>query len=949
MQIHINKDGQPYGPYTVDQLREYVQQGHFTEQDYACYDGQNWVTVAQVPGYAGGPEAQPQQPQQDVQAKAQASAQQAQAAAHQQVQVAQAQAMAAAATATAAKKKKIILFSSIGGVAACLIVGLLIWAPWSGGDDDSGGDVAGADTDGDDSEKDKDDGGSENGNSQPASSGNSSESLSLLDRVPSNAMALARLDLKQLLDKSKSSSQAKSMLENMVPPPFKGAFDDLASVGIDLSEPVLAYFLRSPVKADEEPLFGISFKVSDPKKLKGFMAANDAPSPKESRDGYDLWELVRDKAYLVIEDDILIFVGCDDRRVRETKHVINELERFLKADGSDSFAKSHDLSALDAKKYDAGVFVSADNLASVADGQELPPELLEFAEAGSFIGGLRFDAGEVVLEFSGKAKNFPDLGGGGISSALTKFLSADALANLSMSFNLKSLAELAETMIESLDGPGLDDPVPNMNFKPREVLDVFQGGFAFSITKFSGFSDESFGDEAAIEEPPNGDFGAPGDPGAEADPFARPSGSAEAKAVTDEENPFGAPAKKPAVEAPPFALPSGSSNDFPGGFPDRPGAPAGGPSDMTVDMPLQFVLAASIDAAKFQALLSNHPPVAGVMALAALAGVTIQPTEGALVVSTSDNKDVAAAGGFSSPVSSSTASIFKEHDFVVQVSSESILKMVKEEVKGPEAMLIAGALTKFDGLAITADSGKGEGTFSLRLGMTDKKTNSLAAILELAAPFAAMLGSIYDRDLAENHRTLAMRNLKTVYEALLAETRFFPMSEDVGSVEEFVVWWRNQTKDTRPELWFIGEDEKVKDLAEDEEGPGIPPNIPDDDADFDADQVKAIGYCVALPGENAETRSFCDSLESGSFPLMWSRGLDAGDDTWDQGGAWGGEGGLVLFSNGTVSWHDDTKGNDGAGVFTTAINKKDGADKKAEPTSDIKAALPEGWDIYKPE
>ena len=337
MQIHINKDGQPYGPYTVDQLREYVQQGHFTEQDYACYDGQNWVTVAQVPGYAGGAEAQPQQPQQE--AQAQASAQQAQAAAHQQAQVAEAQAMAAAATATAAKKKKIILFSSIGGVAACLIVGLLIWAPWSGGDDDdSGGDVAGTDAVSDDSEEEQEGGDADNGNSPPAPSGNSSGSVSLIDRVPANAMALARLDLKQILDKSKSSPQAKLMLEIMVPPPFKGAFGDPASVGIDLSEPVLAYFLRSPVKTDEEPLFGISFKVSDSKKLKGFMTANDAPSPKESRDGYDLWELESDKAYLVIEDDILILVGCDDGRVRETKFVINELERFLKADGSDSFA-----------------------------------------------------------------------------------------------------------------------------------------------------------------------------------------------------------------------------------------------------------------------------------------------------------------------------------------------------------------------------------------------------------------------------------------------------------------------------------------------------------------------------------------------------------------------------------------------------------------------------------
>lgn len=750
MQIHINKDGQPYGPYTVDQLREYVQQGHFTEQDYACYDGQNWVTVAQVPGYAGGAQAQPQHPQQEAQAQAQASAQQAQAVAHQQAQVAEAQAMAAAATAAAAKKKKIILLSSIGGVAACLIVGLLIWAPWSGGDDgDSGEDIAGADADGDDSEKDQEGGDVDNENSPPALSGNSSGSLSLLDRVPSNAMALAKLDLKQILDKSKSSPQAKSMLENMVPPPFKGVFDDPASVGIDLSEPLLAYFLVNPVEPDEDPMSGIAAKVSDSAKLKDFLqsiAIDKAAKDQESKDGYVLWEMDTDEHYFAFGDEIVIFVGCDGTSLHGTKLVVEELARFMNADGSDSFAKSHDLSVLDAKKYDAGVFVSADNLASVADGQDVPDELLDLGEGGSLFGGLRFDAGEVVLEFSGKAQNIPDLGGGGISSALTKFLSADALANLSMSFNLKSLAELAETAIESQGGPSLDDPVPNMNFKPREVLDVFQGGFAFSVTKYTGDG----GGESDIEgfETSPGDFGAPGDAGAEADPFGRPSATVENTAVTDEENPFGVPSGNPAVEAPPFAVPggsSGSSTASPGGFPDSPGLPAGGPSGMSPDMPLQFVLAASIDTAKFQSLLSNHPPVAGVMAMAALAGVTITPTEGALVVSTSDNKDVAAAGGFSSSVSSSTASIFKEHDFVVQVSSESILKMVKEEVKGPEALLIAGALTKFDGLAITADSGKGEGTFSLRLGMSDKKTNSLAAILELAAPFGAMLGSIPDQ------------------------------------------------------------------------------------------------------------------------------------------------------------------------------------------------------------
>jgi prepilin-type N-terminal cleavage/methylation domain-containing protein len=198
-------------------------------------------------------------------------------------------------------------------------------------------------------------------------------------------------------------------------------------------------------------------------------------------------------------------------------------------------------------------------------------------------------------------------------------------------------------------------------------------------------------------------------------------------------------------------------------------------------------------------------------------------------------------------------------------------------------------------------------------------------------------------------RTTAQKNLKTVYEALAAKTRSFPMDTDVDSVEKFVVWWRTKTKDTRPELWFIGEDEEVKNLAEDPDGPGVPSNIPDDDADFDADQIKALGYCVALPGDDAETRNFLANLKSGAFPLIWSRGLDSGDDKWSPDGAWGGEGGHVLFSDGTVRWYDDTKGKDEEGVFTKAINKDDDADAKAEPTSDIEQALPTGWKVYKPE
>ena len=197
-------------------------------------------------------------------------------------------------------------------------------------------------------------------------------------------------------------------------------------------------------------------------------------------------------------------------------------------------------------------------------------------------------------------------------------------------------------------------------------------------------------------------------------------------------------------------------------------------------------------------------------------------------------------------------------------------------------------------------------------------------------------------------RTTAQKNLKTVYEALAAKTRSFPTSSDVGTVQEFVVWWRNKTKDTRPELWFINEDEAVSELREDESGPGLPPNIPSDDADFEGDQVSALGYCVAIPGEDAETRNYLTSMKSGAFPLIWSRGLEGGKTSWDLDGAWGGDGGHVLYSDGTVKWYENTEGN-GDGVFMSVINRSDGEDATSDPTDDIQEALPKGWTILKPE
>jgi hypothetical protein len=65
MKVFVSKDGKQYGPYTVKQLREYARHGHFSMSDYACFDGQNWMEISQVPGFDDNclPPLPSQQPQ----------------------------------------------------------------------------------------------------------------------------------------------------------------------------------------------------------------------------------------------------------------------------------------------------------------------------------------------------------------------------------------------------------------------------------------------------------------------------------------------------------------------------------------------------------------------------------------------------------------------------------------------------------------------------------------------------------------------------------------------------------------------------------------------------------------------------------------------------------------------------------------------------------------------
>ena len=52
MQIHIHKDGKTYGPYPLEQVRQYLKTGNFTGNDLSCHDGANWIKLSQVPAIA---------------------------------------------------------------------------------------------------------------------------------------------------------------------------------------------------------------------------------------------------------------------------------------------------------------------------------------------------------------------------------------------------------------------------------------------------------------------------------------------------------------------------------------------------------------------------------------------------------------------------------------------------------------------------------------------------------------------------------------------------------------------------------------------------------------------------------------------------------------------------------------------------------------------------------
>jgi hypothetical protein len=72
MQIHITRGEESSGPYTLEQVQDYLAQGILLPDDLAWHEGlENWVPLAQLVDEAGTPQPQetipaPLQPQEAI-------------------------------------------------------------------------------------------------------------------------------------------------------------------------------------------------------------------------------------------------------------------------------------------------------------------------------------------------------------------------------------------------------------------------------------------------------------------------------------------------------------------------------------------------------------------------------------------------------------------------------------------------------------------------------------------------------------------------------------------------------------------------------------------------------------------------------------------------------------------------------------------------------------------
>ena len=686
MNIYVHKDGTQYGPYSIEQVQQYIQQGAFTLQDQACHDGQNWVPLSQVPGLTQPATAQPvaQQPQQ-VHAK--------QTASNTQNQFNQTKASTAKGSG-----KKVLIFASIGAVTLIsLVVVLIVYL--LGDDEENGDQVVNNETESEQAETSSSQA-SDEPKKEPKNSGSSNNNIPLIERIPSDAGAVILIRVNDLLEKGRDD--IKALLPPGLPPMIAKALENPTSLGLDVSEPFQIHLIpnESPNLA---PTGGLAGKLSDKEKFMNtieLLAGLDKPTEK---DGYHLYQALGGadgaEPQIAVGSDFFYAGGADIPKDREPS-----IEKFMTADSSNALIKNQDtFASFSNEENDMGVWFGGDSILDNL-GANLEDVNLDTLKGGSGTLTLNFEDGEMVGQVKLDApSNDMVYGKGGFSDGILKFAPSDAVLALGFAFDLIKFVEYAEKDLLSEFGEDikLDEAMPELGgLTIRDAISSFTGEFLASIT------DVKMPDPAAMG-------GFPGGPGGtEENPFGGDTSPAE-------DNPFG----DDNMEDSPFPGPGA-----PGGFPSA-GPPSGmDPSAMMMAaMPKpEFIVAASIDTGKWLKLKAA-PPVGLGLGLAMMQGYSITEKNDFLLIASKDHLEATQSGSVKNPVSGSGKEIFEKNDFVFKINVAPILKMdLPIPPGGPMEML-----KDISHLEMASNSGKTSGTGTMKLAFTDKNRNSLSQILKL--------------------------------------------------------------------------------------------------------------------------------------------------------------------------------------------------------------------------
>jgi len=512
----------------------------------------------------------------------------------------------------------------------------------------------------------------------PAPEEKSPPIIPLLSRIPADAgmVFLTRLD--ELL--SKGGDDILSLLPPGIPPMVGNIIKDPATVGLDLSEPLQAHLSPAEGQAEQFTL-GFAGKLSDREKFKNTFELVANQSKPTQKDGYELYKIEGNES-LAIGPDFFYLCLTESPVLAESA-----LIKFIKADGSDGLLGSKEsFSSLSQEKHDMSLWFGGESIWESASFPEIDHWNTESLAGSEGQLTLNFEAGEMRMDILLKTPNDELVyGKGEFSDGILKLTPSDAIFSLGFATNLPKFIKYLEKDIipEFEDEFNLDNPIAELgNLSIRDVINTFTGEFMLSLT------DIKMPDPASLAD------------AAQDDPF----GDIEMEDMEDMD-----------------ALPS------PAGSGDA-ALPIMDPTAMLMAaMPKpEFILGASIDTEKW-ATLKASPPFAMGLGLAMMQGYAVTEKDDFLIVASKDHIEASQSGSVANPVSGGSMPVYKENDFVMIFKVEPLLDMGLPIPPG-EAM---DMIKEISHLEASSNSGKKNGTGTLRLVFTDSDKNSLGTLLKI--------------------------------------------------------------------------------------------------------------------------------------------------------------------------------------------------------------------------